>query len=93
MDEYGADFEVDVRRANKVFDEAEKQAFTATLHAGATGSWDFDALANWGWDAEELASFGFDDALAKECLDVAEALWEKNRDGESRNRWLAGAKG
>jgi len=35
---------------------------------------------------------GYDDALVKECLEVAEALWEKNKDGQSRNRWLAGAK-
>lgn len=61
--EYGPDFEVDVRRSSRPLDEAEKQALTAMLHAGAIGSWDWDTLAN--WDADILKDFGFDEDLLK----------------------------
>jgi len=74
--EYGPDFEIDARKADKVFDEAEKQAFTAMLHVAAVGSWNFTEIANWGWDADELASFGFDDYKIKEWHDNAFSLEE-----------------
>ena len=35
---------------------------------------------------------GYDNTLAKECLEVAEELWEKNKDGEGDNRGLTGGK-
>lgn len=84
--EYGPDFEIDARKADKIFDEAEKQAFTAMLHAAAVGSWDFAEIANWGWDADELASFGFDDVLIKEWHDNAFSLEELRGSNNGTNK-------
>ena len=74
--EYGPDFEADVRRCNRKLDTEERQALTAMLHAGAVGSWDWDALS--GWDVEILQGFGFDEDLVTE--------W--HRDAFSLGEWL-----
>ena len=51
-----------------------------TLHAGAVGSWDWDALS--GWDAGELQEWGFDgDTLTNWQKDVTalDAFLESER--------------
>jgi len=58
---YGPDYVVDVRRADRALTDAERERLTLLLHAGATGGWDWDALAN--WDADMLLAGGMDDAL------------------------------
>lgn len=66
-DEYGLDYEVDVRVASRELTERERQKLTVYLHQGATGSFDFEALANtfdfsdlvlWGFDESQLLGFG-----------------------------------
>lgn len=58
-DEYGLDYEVDVRVASRELSEHEQQKLTVFLHHGATGQFDFDELAN--WDFSDLVSWGFDE--------------------------------
>ncbi|NLF03080.1 MAG: ParB N-terminal domain-containing protein, partial [Anaerolineales bacterium] len=55
---FGPDYEVDVRVASRQLTEREHQKLVAILHAGAVGSWDWDALAS--WSTGDLAEWGFD---------------------------------
>lgn len=82
---YRPDFEVDVRRADRIFDEAEKQAFTAFMHAKAVGRFDWQEIANWGWDADEYRSFGFDEDFAKTRHEEAFAVESMLVSGEDWN--------
>lgn len=59
-DEYGLDYEVDVRVASRELTERERQKLTVYLHKGAAGDWDFSELANWGVE-EMLVDWGFDE--------------------------------
>ncbi|GIV81822.1 MAG: hypothetical protein KatS3mg051_1176 [Anaerolineae bacterium] len=56
---HGPDYVVDVRRASRALSDVERRALVLSLHAGATGSWDWDALAN--WDPAELQEWGLDE--------------------------------
>jgi len=70
---YGDNYEVEVRRASRALTDEERQRLVILLHAGATGSWDWDELA--GWDAQQLIEWGLDrDTLAQWRLDTA-GLW------------------
>jgi DNA modification methylase len=61
--EFGADFEVDVRIPSRSLSRREWQELVVTLHEGATGEWDFDALAGWdGVDVGDLKEWGFSEA-------------------------------
>jgi site-specific DNA-methyltransferase (adenine-specific) len=60
---HGMDYEVDVRVANRVLTERERQQLTVYLHKGAAGEWDtaslfenfdFNDLTAWGFDSDEL---------------------------------------
>lgn len=55
------EYEVDVRRANRALTDEEKKELTITLHAGATGSWDWNQIS--GWNAGELQEWGFNKDL------------------------------
>lgn len=66
-DEYGLDYEVDVRVSSRELTERERQKLTVYLHQGATGSFDFEMLANdfefddlvlWGFDEDQLLGMG-----------------------------------
>jgi len=66
--QHGMDYEVDVRVANRVLTERERQQLTVYLHRGTTGAWDFEELANsfefddlvtWGFSEEELLGLDF----------------------------------
>ena len=56
---WGPDFEVAVRVSSRPLTEAEREELTATLHRGAMGEWDFEALKD--WDTEKLLEWGFDE--------------------------------
>lgn len=58
-DEYGLDFEVDVRVSSRSLTEHERQKLTVYLHKGAAGEWDFDELAN-SFDMDDLLEWGFE---------------------------------
>lgn len=68
------DYEVDVRVASRPLTRREWQELTVLLHEGATGEWDFDALAEWdGVDASDLIEWGFseDELLNSEFSESA----------------------
>lgn len=71
-DEYGLDYEVDVRVASRELTERERQKLTVYLHQGATGNFDFEALANT-FDFSDLVLWGFDESqlLGGEVPDFA----------------------
>ena len=56
--QHGMDYEVDVRVANRVLTERERQQLTVYLHRGTTGAWDFEELAN-SFVFEDLVTWGF----------------------------------
>ena len=67
---YGDNYEVEVRRASRALTDDERRRLVILLHAGATGHWDWDALA--GWEAQQLVDWGLDeDTLNQWRLDAA----------------------
>lgn len=60
-DEYGLDYEVDVRVASRELTERERQKLTVYLHQGATGAWDWEKLET-EFDFSDLLSWGFDES-------------------------------
>ena len=58
-DKHGADFEVEVRVSSRALTEKEREKLTVYLHKGATGEFDFDALAN-EFELDDLLDWGFD---------------------------------
>lgn len=60
LEQFGANYEVDVRVASRKLTQRERQQLSVYLHEGAVGEWDFDGLANWeGIDVTELVEWGF----------------------------------
>ena len=59
-DEYGPDYAVDVRVANRKLTDKEQQKLTVYLQK-ASGDWDFDTLASY-FDVDDLLDWGFDEA-------------------------------
>ena len=77
---HGPSYQVDARRCSRELTDEERRALVVTLHAGAVGSWDWDALS--GWDAGELQQWGFDgDTLMNWQKDVGalDAFLESER--------------
>lgn len=77
---HGNGYTVDARRCSRALSDEERRALVVTLHAGAVGSWDWDALS--GWDAGELQQWGFDgDTLMNWQKDVTalDAFLESER--------------
>ena len=81
IDDYGPDFEIDVRVANRELTEREREKLTIFLHRGTTGEWDLDALANefevkdlldWGFKIYELGLEGGDIDVDAEWLGMPE---------------------
>lgn len=70
--QYGMDYEVDVRVASRPLTERERQQLTVYLHEGATGQWDWDALAN-SFNFDDLVTWGFENFGA---IDEARELTE-----------------
>jgi len=73
---YGADYEMDAMVADRPLTDDEHKELIITLHTGATGSWDWNALS--GWDAPQLQEWGMDaDALKgwnNDALNLREML-------------------
>ncbi len=74
VDRYGADYEVDVRVANRPLTEAERKKLVIYLHRGTIGAWDFDILAN-NFELDDLLAWGFE----KKDLDIE--LWSGSSVG------------
>jgi len=96
---YGDDYEVEVRRASRALTDDERCRLVVLLHAGATGSWNWDELS--GWDADKLGEWGLDrDTLAQWRIDTAaltqmlqsgldsDPMAEEDEPGDyNANRW------
>jgi hypothetical protein len=66
---HGPGYVIDARQCNRYLTEDERRELVILLHAGAVGSWNWDAIAN--WDAGELQEWGFDsDTLTNWQRDV-----------------------
>ena len=61
---YGEDYEVDARQSDIFLTEEERLEFVVTMHAGATGSWDWQKLSS--FPAPKLIEMGFDNELKKQ---------------------------
>jgi hypothetical protein len=55
--------ELDARQSNRALTDAERRELVVSLHAGAVGSWDWNAIS--GWNSEELQSWGMDGDLLR----------------------------
>lgn len=80
---HGKDYEIDARQASRALTEQERKKLTIFLHAGATGSWDWDTLS--GWDASEIIEWGFDEPgwkIAKTDAAAWGELLKSEQDGE-----------
>lgn len=76
-DEYGLDYEIDVRVASRALTDRERQKLTVYLHKGAAGDWDWEELAN-SFDFDDLTAWGFapyELGVAGEPVDK-DAMWE-----------------
>jgi len=73
---YGEDYEVDARQCDRHLTEEERIEFVVTMHAGATGSWDWQKLSS--FPAPKLIEMGFDEDLKKQydfdALNIKELL-------------------
>ena len=63
---------IDARRSSRALTDAERRSLVLAINGGATGSWNWDALAN--WDADLLRDEGFDAAMLSEMQAAASAL-------------------
>ena len=76
---YGENHKVAASMCDRELTDAERAELVFTLHAGATGSWDWDKVASfpeatqWGFDLDKLKETNFD------ALNLREML---NGDGE-----------
>jgi len=57
-EEYGRDYEVDVRVSSRLLTDEERKRLVILLHKGTIGEWDDDMLANH-FDEEMLLDLGF----------------------------------
>jgi hypothetical protein len=74
---YGEDFLVDAMVSDRPLTDEEHREMIITLHAGATGSWDWDALSS--WQPSDLKSWGMDEATLKQWNNDANNLKEMLR--------------
>jgi ParB family chromosome partitioning protein len=58
---HGAGYELDARQASRELSGAERRELVVSLHAGAVGSWDWDAIS--AWQPAELHEWGMDEEL------------------------------
>ncbi|MFZ2616619.1 MAG: hypothetical protein WA077_11555, partial [Anaerolineae bacterium] len=69
---HGKSYQVDARRSDRELTDEERRALVVTLHAGAVGAWNWDAIAN--WDAGQLQEWGFDSDTLRTWYHDAGAL-------------------
>ena len=96
---YGADYEMDAMVADRPLTEAEHKELIITLHTGATGSWDWNALSGWsagdlqewGMNGDALKSWNNDANNLKELLtaevEPVDAEPQTDRAGELAEKW------
>jgi hypothetical protein len=73
---HGNGYTLDARQSDRELTDDERRELVVTLHAGAVGSWNSDALA--GWDAAKVIEWGMD----------AETLTSWKRDTSMLERML-----
>lgn len=92
-DDFGLDYEVDVRVASRELTERERQQLTVYLHRGATGDFDMDLLADtfelddllaWGFEEGELLGFDFS---SNEVTTVNDDGDQSERQDELQRKW------
>jgi len=96
---YGADYEMDAMVADRPLTEDEHKELIITLHTGATGSWNWDALSawqpaelqEWGMNADALKGWNNDANNLKELLrsetPTKDTEAEIDRAEELREKW------
>jgi len=97
---YGADYEMDAMQSDRPLSEDEHKELVITLHTGATGSWNWDALS--GWSAGDLQEWGMNgdalkgwnndasnlkELLNAENLEPVDAEPQIDRAGELAEKW------
>ncbi len=60
---HGEDYKIDARQSNRHLTTDERKELVITLHSGAVGSYDWQALS--GWNAKELQGWGLDSDTLK----------------------------
>jgi hypothetical protein len=71
---HGDGYELDARQSSRALTDAERRELVVSLHAGAVGSWDWNAIS--GWNSEELQLWGMDGDLLKSWNNDANNLKE-----------------
>lgn len=61
---YGEDYEVSASQSDYFLNEDERLEYVVTMHASATGSWDWQKLSS--FPAPKLIELGFDETLKKQ---------------------------
>ena len=97
---YGENHKVAASMCDRELTDAERAELVFTLHAGATGSWDWDKVASfpeatqWGFDADLLKNWNNDANNLKELLNSeqvesadAEPQIEADRFEEVAKKW------
>lgn len=64
---HGDKFQVDARQSSQPLTDDERRQLVIEAHAGTTGQFDWDSLAN--WDASQLQEWGLDGELIKDWKD------------------------
>ena len=85
---YGPEYEVLVLRSSRKLTEAERENLVLTLHAGAFGEWDWDALS--GWDKDVLAAGGVDETfkqILRRDLKELGKLLRASQEGEGEEMY------
>jgi hypothetical protein len=71
---HGGDYIIDARRSSRNLTDTERRRLVLTLHAGATGAFDWELLS--GWDTGELKAAGMDAEYLKTLNNDANNLRE-----------------
>jgi site-specific DNA-methyltransferase (adenine-specific) len=71
---YGADHVMDAMQCDRELTDDEHKELIITMHSGATGSWDWNALS--GWPAGKLQEWGMDKDTLKDWNNDANNLKE-----------------
>jgi hypothetical protein len=82
---HGEGYQIDARKSDRALTDDERRKLVAMLHAGAVGSWDWNALS--GWDAGQLGEWGFDAELLKGWNNDANNLKEMIGADNPDNEW------
>ena len=95
---YGENHKVAASMCDRELTDAERAELVFTLHAGATGSWDWDKVASfpevtqWGFDADLLKNWNNDannlkELLNSEQVESADAEPQIDRAAELQEKW------